>query len=171
MVNSQPVSLLISLGKWCRARYQIDIFMSRTFKGYCPKTFFFDSLQAGGGNGVINILERGFKLRKDDIEIYKKPDNGRYIPRDSRSGFEFLHDFGSKNKSFLNHEDCAKALSLNLDDSLAKYNYLGEKMDSILYSPVSVGLIYEGALTEDLILKLDDVLTQRYKKRYKFLIS
>lgn len=76
-----------------------------------------------------------------------------------------MHDFGCKNQSFLSREDCAEALSLNLADSLAKYNHLGRKTDSILHSSVHVGLIYEGVLAGDMILKLDDVLTWRYKKK------
>lgn len=40
MINYQAVNLLISFGKWCGARHQIDIFMNRTFKGYKPKNFF-----------------------------------------------------------------------------------------------------------------------------------
>lgn len=164
-VNTQPISFAISIGRWCRARHQIDLFMRNAYDGYRPKRFFFDSLQAGGGTGVCNILERDFKLSREDIEVYRKPDNGRYVPRDRRSGFEFLHDFGSPNRSFLNYEDCAEALSNSLTNSLAKYNYLGKKTDSILRSTTNVGLVYEGELAADLLLEIDDVLTKKYKKK------
>lgn len=151
----------ISIGKNCKPRYQIDQFLLSIDKNYRPTTFFFDSLMKGNLSGVCNIIERDFIIRKEDI--YIREIDGKYIPADRESGFEFLHNFGCKHTFWETFDECERNLNLSMDESLQKYTYLGEKTKKILSSNLKIGLIYFGKESKDDFDELLKLIKLKYK--------
>jgi hypothetical protein len=144
---------LVSIGTACRTRVQIEKFLSKKNENYIASTYFFDWLMSGNLNGVINILERDFIVTKDDIEVFLV-NQSSFIPRDYKSGFYFLHDFGAKNKFFDSHKACEIAIKNGYEESLKKYDYLAKKTRALLQDSRKVTLIYAGYETTENFIRL-----------------
>ena len=158
------IRFAISIGTNCKTRYQLDQFMLRKLPNFRPISFFFDWLKLGNLNGVINIVERGFNIEHHDILIHDE--NGKFIPRDKRSGFVFLHDFGTKNKYWNSYSECEIALASTIDNSIAKFKFLGLRTDQLLSSNLNLGLVYFGDESKQHFSKLKEVLENRYQKEF-----
>lgn len=162
---------LMSIGSFCRTRYQIDQFMSKVSPDYKGSSLFFDWLKYGGLQGVINLFDRDLSLIKGDIVTGAH--NGRFLPLDKESGMVFLHDFGAQNKPWESHLDCRLAIDEHMDKSLAKYRHLASKTNTYL-SQSNVALVYHGMVSEQahLPILIDDLLlllSHKYEKNYIFI--
>ena len=131
---------LLSIGKACRTRYQIDRFMETVSPNYQATRYFFDWLYKGGITGVINLVERDFRIEPADIVVGEF--NGEFLPRDKDSGMAFLHDLGTLDEPWKQFEDCRRAIAENIGESIRKYSYLGAKTRSLL-SRQNVALVYQ----------------------------
>ena len=87
---------VISLGSYCRTRYQIERFFTTfiALEQITYPTYFWDWLCMGGSRGVIWSIENDFQLERDEFEIFFIENQNSYKPRHKPSGFCFLHDFG-----------------------------------------------------------------------------
>ena len=158
------IKFAISIGNNCKPRYQLDRFMFHHFPKFRRTAFFFDWLMGGELSGVINIIERGFLLKNEDIFI--DDNNGKFIPRDKNSGFSFLHDFGTQHRHWETYEDCEAALNLSIDKSLEKYKYLALKTNQLLASNLNVGLLYYGSEQQNKFSLLQEILVKKYNKKF-----
>jgi hypothetical protein len=158
----KKVKFLISIGNFCRTRYQIDRFMSAKICNYQPTSFFFDYLMMGNLSGVINIIQRDFILCPEDI--YACELNGKFIARDRLSGMAFLHDFGAS--YFPTENECNTSIKKNMSESLRKFNYLGIKTANFLESEHLVGLVYHGNIIDAELKILRELIYKKYKKEF-----
>jgi len=155
---------LVSIGTACRTRVQIEKFLSKKNENYIASTYFFDWLMSGNLNGVINILERDFIITKDDIEVFLV-NQSSFIPRDYKSGFYFLHDFGAKNKFFDSHKACEIAIKNGYEESLKKYDYLAKKTRALLQDSRKVTLVYAGYETTENFIRLKKLLEEKFSNK------
>ena len=157
---------MISFGRDCRTRFQLDRFMISKNPYYSSSSYFFDWLMSGELTGVINIIERNYIINPDDIKSVEVA-KGQFAPCDIKSGFIFIHDFGS-NGVINNFHDCETAIKNSYSTSLEKYNYLGRKTDEFLTKNNDATIIYSGPESNTTILKLKNLLTQKYNNNFAF---
>jgi len=156
-----PIQNLISLGNNCRTRFQIGKYLEKFDNKNSSVNYFFDSLMMGGLQGVISHIERGFIIKKNDI--YSAEVNGKFLPRDKYLKMAFLHDFGCKHTLWDNESDCTRGIEENHEESLRKYNYLGEKTNSLLtHSNQNTALIFHGNEKKEIFQRLIDLLKEKY---------
>ena len=159
--NSLQIDGLISIGKACRTRYQIDKFLTKIKPSYEAESFYFDWLMMGGVSGVTNVFFRGFSINPETIKLSEH--NGQYLPKDMESGHVFMHDFGFRGWE-TDYQIALNRLQENMADSVKKYRYLGQKTEALLKSETSVALVYQGSASEEAWEKLLRTLFDRYKK-------
>ena len=155
---------MISFGRNCRTRYQLDMFMKSKHPSYTPSSYFFDWLMSGGLTGVINIIERNYLINLDDIKSIEVAKD-QFAPCDTKSGFVFIHDFGS-NGVFNNFDDCDLAIKNSFSTSQEKYRYLGRKTDEFFKKNDDAIIIYSGPESSMTIEKLNNLLMEKYNKTY-----
>ncbi len=155
---------LVSIGANCRVRYQIDQFLKKNDRQTEINWYFFDRLTGGNLEGVINIIERDFVLRPEDICVVEK--KGKFAPGDKRSGFLFFHDFGIKHKFSESYAECESALLSEFEKSIRKYTHLGKKTKELLMSNQEVCLLFYGRSTEELFECLRKVLRHKFNKEF-----
>lgn len=149
----------MSIGATCKTRNQIDHYMRGLSPDLVPQTHFFDRLFLGKIEGVINLVERDFRIDESDICI--KEIGGKFIPADARSGMAFLHDFGTRRDFWPSYEDCQAALNGSMKGSLAKYRHIAENTIRFLASN-SVALVYYTNERSDVVslkAKYDELLS------------
>ncbi len=154
---------LVSIGACCKTRHQIDQFLKKRDQHSAVTSYFFDSLTGGNIEGVIDIVQRDFVLRADDMCVFEY--DGKFVAGDRSSKLLFFHDFGGNHEWWLTRAQCESALEKNLDDSLRKYVYLGQKTAALLHSKKDVCLLYYGRGTEELFLNLQEVLQSKFGEK------
>lgn len=161
------VQVPMSIGSNCRPHFQIGRYMGQAFPHYQPPPFFFDKLGAGDLPGVIKLVERDFRLAREDLYVFEG--GGQFVPRDRASGMAFLHDFGCPNRLWDDRDACEAAMLSECEASLAKYQGLAENTRRVLAGPLQVALVYLGTATRDGFLALKSVLRERYGKDFLIL--
>lgn len=159
----EKVKSLISIGSSCRTRYQLDVFLKKKLSIYEPSSFFFDYLMMGGLSGVINLIQREFVLSSDDIYAFEQ--EGKFIPRDRNSGMAFLHDFGTSNW-WATEAECMVAYETQMQSSLSKFAYLGQKTHNLLLGGNHVGLVYHGVTSDEGLRQLQFLLSEKYNQEF-----
>lgn len=140
--------------------------MSKLNSDYVSQSFYFDYLMGGRLSGVINVIERNFVISEKDILLRRLAGKNQYIPRDLLSGHEFLHDFGS---GWLVDEDENSAkdrLCKNMQDSINKYQHLGEKTLALLGGVQNVALLYYGIEKEEKWTCLRETLKSKFGRDF-----
>ena len=167
--NRAPYSLM-SIGNFCRTRYQIDQFMNSVSPGYEPVSLFFDWLFLGGLLGVIDLFRRDFEIVEDDIGVHSGKEG--FIPRDKRSGMGFRHDFGTRHEPWESLDECRLHMANEMKDSLEKFRYLAVRTRAFM-AEKNVALIYQSRKSEQrhlhlLAQQLLQVIRSKYSGQFLF---
>ncbi|MGB3424326.1 MAG: hypothetical protein WBF84_12140 [Castellaniella sp.] len=135
------IPTIISLGRACRTRFQIDAFLSRKYESFKKETYFFDWLMRGGSQGVAFAFKNNLTFNQENIKILEI--NNQFLPVDTITKFAFLHDFG-EHQWFHSEEDCRGAIARGIDAFLERYAYLGKKTINHMRSAEKLLLVYHG---------------------------
>lgn len=159
----------MSIGSECRTRHQIARIQKTRNEKHRQPTMFFDWLMSGGISGVIDIIQRDFKLLPEDFSVDTLTRPANHIPLHKPSGFRFLHDLGCTAESRKSEKAALDAMKKNMDEFLSKYEYIGRRTDEYLRNIKYIGLVYYGNMNKNNIEKLISVLNKKYNRDFEII--
>lgn len=169
---------LMSLGSFCRTRYQLERMNRARNPDWHQPTHFFDWLMCGGLRGAIRMMESDFALNAEEFCCDDFSDDGDFIPLHKPSDFRFLHDLGCSKETRKDQGMALKAMHDSMDDFLAKYRFIGTRTSELLHGKVSLGLVYHGEVATEDVSDFIRLMKRKYnrscgllaiKKRFRFI--
>lgn len=165
MVNRMALPNMISLGAFCRTRYQLERIIKplrSSFSDAYP-TYFWDWLYMGGASGAAWCIENDFQMNRNDFTISHLPAENLFLPVHVPSGYHFLHDFGGAAEDL---DSAIAGFQEAYDNSSNKFSYLARRTSAIIYSIEPAAFIFYGTMPDVYAIKLAKLLNANGVERF-----